>query len=299
MGGEKCSAVIVHYRTVEETVAAARSVAETAPAAGIIVVDNASGDSVGARLASEVPSARLLVEERNRGYGAGCNRGARETDRPYLLFLNSDTVVRAGAVDALVEALESDPLAAAAAPRLVNADGSLQPSIQQFPTPWRIFCESSGLAAISGGRGFLRGHTKTREDHGRPRPVPAVRGAALLVRRSSFEEAGGFDEGFFLYAEETDLFRRLADRGYQLLFVPRAEVVHAGGGSGGDSLFGLLHEGLARYVRKHHGPAAARFARISLRLGAAGRYALALVTPGAAGRRRRIRYRSALRASRD
>jgi N-acetylglucosaminyl-diphospho-decaprenol L-rhamnosyltransferase len=297
VSAEKTCAIIVHYRTPAQTVTAAKSVAQTAPDAEILVVDNASGDDVAARLASEVPGARLFVEELNRGYGAACNRGARETKRPYVLFLNSDVVVGAGAMDALVAALDSDPLAAAAAPRLANADGSLQPSIQRLPTPWRIFCESAGLAALSGGRGVLRGHTKTREDHGRARAVPAVKGAALLLRRSAFEEAGGFDEGFFLYAEETDLIRRLADRGRRLLFVPEARVVHAGGGSGGDSLFGLVHEGLLRYVLKHHGPAAARFAGNCLRLGAAARYVFALATPGPAGRRRRQRYRSALRAS--
>ena len=293
-GSERVSAVIVHYRAPDHTVASARAVAQTAPGTEVVVVDNASGDAIGERLAAEVPQARLFIEAKNRGYGAGCNRGARETSRPLLLFLNSDAVVFPGAVRTLVAALDADPAAAAAGPRLVNPDGSLQHSIQRFPTPWRIFCESSGLASLSGGRGFLRGHTKTREDHERRGFVPTLRGAALLLRRSDFEGVGGFDETFFLYAEETDLLLRLAARGRGLLYVPEARVTHVGGGSAGDALFGELHAGLRHYVEKHHGRVAARAAGVFLFLGAAARWLLASITPGETGRRRRLRYRAAL-----
>jgi N-acetylglucosaminyl-diphospho-decaprenol L-rhamnosyltransferase len=292
--GERVSAVIVHYRTPGETVRSAAAVAATAPAAEIVVVDNASRDAVATALAARVPAARVLVEDSNRGYGAGCNRGARETSRPYLLFLNSDAVVQPGAVAALEAALDGNRRAAAAGPRLSNADGSLQPSIRRFPTPWRIFCESAGLALVSGGRRPLEGHTATRQDHERAREVEALMGAALLVRREAYDDAGGFDEAFFLYAEETDLMVRWAARKWTLLYEPSARVLHEGGRSGGDALFGQLHASLVRYTAKHHGRGAARFARLALDGGAALRYAAALVTPGARGRARRARYRAAL-----
>ena len=296
--GSRVSAVIVHYKTPEDTLTAALAVAGTAPAAEIVVVDNASGDDVAQELERRVPGARLIRESANRGYGAGCNRGARGSSRPFLLFLNSDARVLPGAVEALERALEADPLAAAAGPRLLDAEARPQPSIRLLPTPWRIFCESSGLAFLAGGREPFGGHTQTRQDH---RPglhvavaVEALMGAALLVRRADFEAAGGFDESFFLYAEETDLMRRFRDAGRRILFVPDAEVVHVGGRSGGDRLFGQLHASLVRYVRKHHGGAGAGLAAIALDAGAAGRYAVALLTPGERGRARRLRYRSAL-----
>jgi N-acetylglucosaminyl-diphospho-decaprenol L-rhamnosyltransferase len=292
--GHRVSAVIVHYRTPSETARAARAVAETSPDTEILVVDNASGDGIAARLATDVPAARVVLEPSNRGFGAACNRGARETTRPYLLFLNSDAYVRPGAVDALAAALEASPGAAAAAPRLSNPDGSLQPSIQRLPSPWRIFCESSGLAFLSGGRPPFAGHSATREDHSQPRAVEAVKGAALLVRRSDLEEANGFDEAFFLYAEETDLLARWKRMGRGLVFEPRAEVVHEGGASAGDRLFGELQASLVRYAAKHHGRVAAIVSRVSLSAGAALRYAIALLTPGERGRARRARYRAAL-----
>jgi N-acetylglucosaminyl-diphospho-decaprenol L-rhamnosyltransferase len=291
---ERVSAVIVHYKTPAETVAAARAVAVTSPGTEIVVVDNASGDSIGPRLASQVPAARLLVETVNRGYGAACNRGARETSRPLLLLLNSDAFVGAGAVESLAAALEADSGAAAVGPRLENEDGSLQPSIQRLPSLRRIFFESSGLARLTGGRGPLRGHSATREDHSLSSSVESLRGAALLVRRTAFEQAGGFDETFFLYAEETDLMARWRRLGWRVLFEPSARVVHRGGASGGDALFGQLQEGLVRHVARHQGAASARLARAVLRAGAAARYLLSLLIPGERGRARRARYRAAL-----
>jgi GT2 family glycosyltransferase len=291
---QRVSAVIVHYKTPDLTVAAARALADNVPQAEIVVVDNASGDRIEERLAAEIPAARVVTEAENRGYGAACNRGARETSRPYLLLLNSDAIVQERSVDALVAALDADPRAAAVAPRLDNSDGTLQSSILRLPTLRRIFFESSGLAFLSGGREPFSGHSATREDHSRFQTVESVMGAALLVRRAAFEEVGGFDETFFLYAEEHDLAARWRRRGWHVLFEPAARVVHRGGASGGDALFGQLHEGLVQYVARHQGRAAAAVARVVLRGGAAGRYLISLVTPGERGRIRRARYRAAL-----
>jgi GT2 family glycosyltransferase len=291
---QRVAAVIVHYRTTDETVEAARAVAATAPEAEILVVDNASGDAIATRLSAEVPAARVVEESENRGYGAACNQGARETSRPFLLFLNSDAVVRPNTIEVLVVALDADKRAAAVAPRLENPDGTLQPSIHRLPNLWRIFCESSSLSFLARGRGPFRGHSATSEDHSRRRYVEDVRGAALLVRRTAFEEVGGFDESFFLYAEESDLAARWRKAGWLIAFEPAARVVHRGGASGGDALFGQLHEGLVQYVARHQGRVAAAAARVVLRAGAAARYLLSLVTPGERGRIRRARYRAAL-----
>ena len=288
------TAIVVHFRTPEETVRAARALAETASGAELIVVDNGSADDVGQRLRREVPSARLVVEPANRGYGAACNRGAREARGRFFLFVNSDAYVQPGCVEALARTLEHDVRAAIAGPRLTDEEGRLQPSIQRLPGPWRIFCESSGLAAFWRGRGIFSGHTQSREDHSAAHPVEALMGAVLLARREAFEEAGGFDERFFLFAEESDLEKRLSDLGWRILYVPEAVAVHAGGASGGDALFGILHQSLVQYVAKHHGRGAAALTRAVLFGGAAMRYAAALVTPGRRGQARRRRYRAAL-----
>jgi GT2 family glycosyltransferase len=219
------SAIIVHFRTPDHTVRAARALVETAPGVEVVVVDNASGDRIADRLAREVPGARVLVEKENRGYGAACNRGARESGGRWLLFVNSDAFLQPRCAEKLVRALEEDRTAALAGPRLLNEDGSLQASIQRLPGPWRIFCESSGLAAATGGVGIFSGHARTRQDHSRRRAVEALMGAVLLARRTAFEHVGGFDEAFFLYAEESDLMARLRSRGWGVLFVPDALAI--------------------------------------------------------------------------
>jgi N-acetylglucosaminyl-diphospho-decaprenol L-rhamnosyltransferase len=290
----RVSAVIVNYRTPDDTVESAAALAAAAPEAEIVVVDNSSPDRVGERLRTEAPAARVIEQIENRGYGAACNRGARESGRQYLLFLNSDAVIRPGAVDALAGSLDSDPKAAIAGPRLENRDGTFQPSILRLPTLWRIFCESAGLAFLSGGRAPLRGHSATREDHSSAHAVECVKGAALLVRRSAFEQVGGFDERFFLYAEESDLCARLRQRDWRILFEPAARVVHGGGASGGDALFGQLNDSLAAYVARHQGRLAGAAAHLVLKTGAAARFAISLATPGERGRVRRSRYRAAL-----
>ena len=116
----------------------------------------------------------------------------------------------------------------------------------------------------------------------------------MLVRRKAFEEVGGFDERFFLYAEESDLAARLRRRGWRIRFEPGARGVHPGGASGGDALFGQLNDSLAAYVARHQGRLAGSAAWLVLKAGAAARYALSLVTPGEKGRVRRTRYRAAL-----
>ncbi len=259
--GDRVCAVIVHYRTPAETERAARAVAEASPGTQILVVDNASVDRIAEALVGPVPSARVVTEAVNRGYGAGVQpRCAGDVAPvPAVPQLRRLRRVRARSRRS-VAALDADPRAAAAGPRLLSADGSLQPSIRRLPTPWRIFCESSGLAFLSGGRRPLSGHTATRQDHSAPRAVEALMGAALLVRRSAFEEAGGFDESFFLYAEETDLMARWRRAGWRLLYEPAARV-RARGRAFRRRPTVRAASCLARRATagKHHGAAAGRF----------------------------------------
>ena len=138
------------------------------------MVDNASGDGIASRLARRVPSARVLEELVNRGYGSACNRGARETRRPLLLFLNSDAYVRSGSVEALVRALDADEGAAAAGPRLLETDG--QPPALHPPAAVAVedLLRELGPRVSRGRTRALRG---SHADARRPRPRPDGRGA--------------------------------------------------------------------------------------------------------------------------
>jgi hypothetical protein len=154
----------------------------------------------------------------------------------------------------MVRFLDAHPTAAAAGCRLLNPDGSLQPSVRSFPTP----AAALGIFTLLGQLGFFRSarrrYLRADFDYSRESRIEQPMGAALFLRREAVERAGGMDEGFFLYMEEVDLCRRLADAGHEIWYNPQASIVHWGGKSteqaGALAVFNLLR-GLLRYFRKH------------------------------------------------
>jgi hypothetical protein len=188
-----------------------------------------------------------------------------------------------------VEALERAPAHPAAARRV---RGSSTP--RRGPRRRSGCCHLADLLrelglAFRGRPGAVRAIRRPCRTTGR-RARRGAHGRWLLVRRADFEAAGGFDESFFLYAEETDLLRRFRDAGRRILFVPDAEVVHAGGRSGGDRLSAPR---LAGAMSAHHGGAQAGIAAI-VSMPAWPADTRRRPTPGERGRARRLRYRSAL-----
>src|SRR5262249_11131009 len=150
----------------------------------------------------------------------------------YVLLLNSDTLLAPGALAALAQYLDAHPRAAIAGPRLRNADGSLQPSCHPFLGTMQSFLEKSVVARALARLPVVRDHyLLVNSSHAAPRVVPWVLGAALAIRRSAFDQVGGFDESFFLYAEEVDLCYRLKAAGWEVHFAPVTDVVHVGGAS--------------------------------------------------------------------
>jgi GT2 family glycosyltransferase len=190
------------------------------------VVDNGSTDGSVAMVRTKYPNARVVESERNLGFGGAVNLVARSTTSPLLVAANADVSVTGGALARLVATLEADPAAGAVAPRLVLPDGSTQHSVYAFPTV---------LATLAFVLGLLgdRLCTPGRWDPGRARRVPWAIGAFLLLRRSAFEAAGGFDERQWMYAEDLDLGWRLRRAGWATRYEPRAVVSHVSGASTG------------------------------------------------------------------
>ena len=174
-----------------------------------------------------LPRGGLLVESRvNLGFGAGCNLGAGAAPgSPLLLFLNPDAEVTPGAVPALLERLRHPPAAAIAGPRLTSPDGAPQEARRRFPTLGALLLESTPLEWRHPGWSALRRYRFEGRSEA-PGPVDWLSGACLLVRRTAFDEVGGFDPLFFMYFEEADLARRLAGRGWETWYEPAAVVLH-------------------------------------------------------------------------
>lgn len=248
----------------------------------LLVVDNRSRDGTGEMVESGFPEATLIPNDRNRGFAAASNQAIRAARGRYLLLLNPDTLVPAGALEEMVDFLDRRPAAGGGGPRLLNPDGSLQPSVRAFPT----IPSALGQFTILGDLGLFRRarnrYLQTGFDYGRPAVVDQPMGAALFLRRAALEEVGLLDEGFFLYFEEVDLCRRLTRAGRPLWFNPAAEIVHRGGAStgqeGGRALF-YFFQSQFRYFQKVAGPLPAGFFKLVFKpLAAAGIYWSLLIT---------------------
>ncbi|HEX9372375.1 MAG TPA: glycosyltransferase family 2 protein, partial [Roseiflexaceae bacterium] len=159
------------------------------------------------------------------------NQVVARSTAPYVLLLNSDTLLAPGALGALRIYLDQRPRAAVVGPRLANPDGTLQPSCYAFPTPLHLFLEESTLGRLIRYVPLLRERHLRTWPHTHARVVPWVLGAALAIRRAAFEQVGGFDESYVMYFEEVDFCYRVAAAGWQVHFAPVTTVVHAGGAS--------------------------------------------------------------------
>jgi len=250
------SAIIVSYNTRKMTLDCLRAL--EADLAGIPseiwVVDNASTDGSAEAIRQELPGIRVVEVKVNAGFGAANNIAMRQAGGRYFLLLNSDAFPMPGAISALVNYLETHPRAAIAGPRLLNADRSLQVSCFKFPSPARAWLENLWISAAFAHNASIGDYRFWRHDS--ERNVDFLIGACMLVRREVFEQTGGFDEGFFLYSEETDWQRRIRNLGWEIAFTPAAQAIHLGGASGaGDkkNINRFFMESLDRYELKHHG----------------------------------------------
>jgi N-acetylglucosaminyl-diphospho-decaprenol L-rhamnosyltransferase len=225
-----------------------------------IVVDHGSTDGTLEVVRERFPEARI-VEQENRGLGAGWNAGMRAAAGRWFLLLNADAWTVGDAVAKLVAFADARPDAGLVGPRLRNPDGSLQRSVRGFPTPWRLATEYFFLRKVAPRSGLLNGYYAGGFAHDQPREVEWVMGACMLVRRDAVDAVGPLDESFFLFAEETEWCYRLREGGWRIWFCPEAEVVHVGGASHGGRLFAENVRGHLRFLAKHRGTAQAERAR--------------------------------------
>jgi GT2 family glycosyltransferase len=229
-----------------------------------LVLDNASGDGSADAVRALGQDIRLIELRRRAGKAANDSTLLAEARGRFCLLLNEDSELRPGAVEALIAALEDEPAAGAAGAQLLDADGEPVPCAWRFP----------GVATALAGALFLHRLLTVQSSGGRTRRVDWAQSSALLVRREAAVEVGYLDPDFFVYYDECDFCKRLAEAGHPTLFVPAAEAVHR------DQLSTDLSAGLPRivefhrnrdlYMRKHH----SRPAALAVRALTAWAYAL-------------------------
>jgi N-acetylglucosaminyl-diphospho-decaprenol L-rhamnosyltransferase len=205
--------------------------AVTAGRERVIVVDSASTDGTPERVRERFPSVQVIELERNPGYGGAVNAGLAVAEGDYVVAMNADAWPVADGIARLVAFADERPRTGVVAPKLLNPDGSLQPSLRAFPTMWRLATEylflrwlapRSRLLNVSYGAGF---------DYETPREAEFLTGAVLLLRRAALDQVGEFDTDFFMFSEEVDLCYRMRAAGWSVEFTPSAEFVHVGGAS--------------------------------------------------------------------
>ncbi|SFH89021.1 glycosyltransferase family 2 protein [Cryobacterium levicorallinum] len=195
----------------------------------VTVADNLSADVDETRSIASSFGAIVLSLGRNLGYGGAINAAVRSVPLSYdfVLVSNPDVLVHPGAISALQDVLRANPGAAAVGPRILNSDGSTYPSARRIPS-LRTGVGHALFSRIWPSNPWTRSYRAENETGTGVRPVGWLSGACLLIRRSAFDEIGGFDQAFFMYFEDVDLGYRLGRAGWLNLYVPASVVTHTG-----------------------------------------------------------------------
>lgn len=207
----------------------------------IIVVDGASFDGCGEMIAAEFPNVTFIQSPENLGFGRCNNLGLRHATGEFVLFLNPDTEIHPGALEALLAVAVADPSVGLVGARLLNTDGSLQTSsVHALPTPLNRALDSDFLRRLLPHSRLWANVAALPTD--RPVDVAAVSGACMLLRRETCVRIGGFCPDYFMYAEDMHLCWDVAKLGKRIVYQPAAVIVHHGGGasSGEFSRFSCL-----------------------------------------------------------
>ncbi|HLW75165.1 MAG TPA: glycosyltransferase family 2 protein [Gammaproteobacteria bacterium] len=283
MPGAAVSAITVNYNAGSLLRGLVESLLAEPGIARVVVVDNASRDASLDFPTLSDPRVTLICNRENLGFGAACNQGAAVAESEYLLFINPDCRLPAGALKRLTALLDVRHDAAMLGPLVLNVDGSEQRGCRRhLPDPRSALMRVLKLdQPDAAGRVAGFDLTGTALPPG-PEPVEAISGACMIVRHQVFKELGGWDEGYFLHCEDLDLCMRLKRAGKSVLFVPDVSVTHVQGvSSRGRPLFVLWHKhrGMWRYYGKFQRSSSPAWLTVLVALGIATRFLM--LAPGA------------------
>jgi GT2 family glycosyltransferase len=240
----KLLTIIVNYRTADLTIDALASMAPeigTVSPSRVIVVENDSGDASAQQIGAAIAAngwgswATLVCSDRNGGFAYGNNVAIRtalgDGQHPtYYHLLNPDTVVRPGALRALVDFMDANPKVGIAGSRLEWPDGAAQVSAFRFPSVWSELDQGLRLGMVSKVLDRWLVAMPIPEE---ACPVDWVAGASMIIRDTVFDAVGLMDERYFMYFEEVDFILRANRAGWPCWYVPSSHVVHLVGQSSG------------------------------------------------------------------
>jgi N-acetylglucosaminyl-diphospho-decaprenol L-rhamnosyltransferase len=223
----------------------------------VVVVDHGSTDGSVAALRAEYPSVTVVHPAANRGYAAGANAGIAACDHPVVAVCNPDLEVAPGTAAALLARFD-EPTVGAAGPRIRAVDGTTYPSARLVPSP-TVAVGHALCGAWWASNPWSRRYRQLDRDPDLARDVDWVSGAAVWLRRAALDAVGGWDEGYFMYAEDLDLCWRLRAAGWRVVYEPGGSVVHLHALSTGRHPYRMIvahHRSTLRFAAKRwRGPA--------------------------------------------
>ncbi len=197
----------------------------------LIVVDNASTDGTASMIRRRFPDVKLIENRRNAGFATANNQGMRAARGRYIVLLNPDTTVLGDAFGQLADYLDANPEVGLVGPRLLYPDGTVQSSRRRFPTRLTGYLESTLIQEYWADNRVVRRYYLEDRPNDRTQQVDWLVGACLMVRREAIESAGLLDERYFMYSEEVEWCFRMKQRGWGVVYLPSATVVHHEGAS--------------------------------------------------------------------
>ena len=260
----KLSIIIVSWNVRTDLINCLSSVYANQPSSPfeVIVIDNASSDGSIEEIRKQFPQITCIANDKNFGFAGANNQGIELAKGEYMLFLNPDTIVHPGSLDYLITFMDTNKDAGACGPKLLNSDGSIQPSVRRFPSFRGVLHRFTLLRHFYVFKNNYSSWMMKDFDHQSQLSVDQLMAAALLVRKSIVDKIGGFDARFFMYYEEVDLCYRIKQDGWQIVFLPQVAITHLGGRSSRqipNAKRIMMLASVLKFFRKHRGTAVSFF----------------------------------------
>lgn len=200
----------------------------------VVVVDNGSVDGSTKMVEKKYPHVILVKSQENLGFAKANNLGVEKIDARFVLFLNSDTVVKRYALVKPLKYIKNHPKVGAVTIRLFLKDGSIDyDNHRGLPTPWVAFCKLFGLSSLFPQSTFFNGYYLGFKNLNRIHSIPVAAGSYLMMPAKLFRNLGGWDDQYFFYGEDIDLCYRITEAGFRIVYYPKVSTLHLRGASSG------------------------------------------------------------------
>jgi GT2 family glycosyltransferase len=252
-----CSIIIIAYNSCDFIPACLKSIRDACENvdAQVIVLDNGSQEPVLPEIKEFFPEVTWLESKENLGFGKGCNLAEKQATKPYLFFVNPDTVVSRDSFIRVLDFMEEHPEAGTVGCRILNEDGSLQWACRRsFPTIVSAVSKTIGLAALFPKSKLLASYNMTYADPDAITEVDAISGSFFCMKRDLYESLKGFDEDYFMYGEDLDLCFRTKTAGFKNYYTPSTNILHFKGQSCRTRRWGSyvdFYKAMLIFVKKH------------------------------------------------